>query len=121
MAFQNYENSSPRHCFLTHTFREWLCSRRLIAAGDWGWINTPMTRPLTYERIDQASSGVIEHVALSACVVLVDLISIFNAAVERRLRETPPLQKMSSGCFRCYELYYGFVKTINHFCPSLYK
>ena len=85
------------------------------------WINRPMTRPLTGERIDLTSSGVIEHGAFSACVVLVDLISIFNAAVERRLSETPPLQKMSSGCFRCYELYYGFVKTSNHFCPGLYK
>ena len=69
------------------------------ANGCWrlSWINRPMTRPLTGERIDQASSGVIEHVALSACVVLVDLISIFNAAVERRLRETPPLQKCHRG------------------------
>ena len=99
IAFQNYENSAPRHCFLTHTFREWLCSRRLIAAGDWGWINTPMTRPLTYERIDQASSGVIEHGAFGACVVLVDLISILDAAVERRLSEIPSSKKNVIGVF----------------------
>ena len=97
IAFQNYENSAPRHCSLTHAFRKWLCSRRLIAAGDWGWINTPMTRPLKYERIDQASSGVIEHGAFGACVVLVDLISILDAAVERRLSEIPSSKKCHRG------------------------
>lgn len=44
-----------------------------------------MTRPLTGERIDQTSSGVIERGALSACVVLVGLMSIFDAAVKCRL------------------------------------
>lgn len=48
-----------------------------------------MTRPLTGESIDQTSSGVIEHGALSTCVVLVGLISIFDAALEGRLIENP--------------------------------
>ena len=65
------------------------------ANGCWrlSWINRPMTRPLTGERIDLTSSGVIEHGTFSACVVLVDLISIFDAAVERRLSEIPSSEK----------------------------
>lgn len=48
-----------------------------------------MTRPLKGERVDQTSPGVIEHGAQahSTCVVLVGLISIFDAAVEGRLSE----------------------------------
>ena len=69
------------------------------ANGCWrlSWINRPMTRPLTGERIDLTSSGVIEHVAFSACVVVVDLISIFDAAVERRLSEIPSSEKCHRG------------------------
>ena len=80
-----------------------------------------MTRPLTYERIDQISSGVIEHGALSASVVLADLISIFDAAVERRLTESLIAAKIVIGCFRYYKLCYAFVKMCNHLFSCLYE
>ena len=66
-----------------------------------------MTRPLTGERIDQTSSGVIEHGALSTCVELVGLISIFDAAVEGRLSENLfSVKKYQVDCITKYVAYF---------------
>ncbi|WP_156486644.1 hypothetical protein [Synechococcus sp. MIT S9504] len=58
-----------------------------------GWINGPMHRPLTGERMEKVFLGLMTFGGLNACVVLAVAILLFESVAEHRRRNRLAIAK----------------------------